>query len=297
MLSKILLLQIIYWWSYVLLIFLICRGFRLLRKRRFLPVLLLLVFVYFFVRIRFREPQQIHVEEQVIDIGVDKKIVLIADVHLGVYKDRVYLQKVVNKINTLEDIDMVMIAGDFLYEPLESQSLEELFQPLGDLEVPIYVVLGNHDTKHSSKDLKHELVSALEKQGVHYLQNDIVQFDDFFLVWLGPHFAWEDDVRLLKNFHILHKVVVLTHNPDTTLNYNNYNVDLTLVGHTHCGQVRLPWIHDRLHPYLYPVEGDFDCGYYEDAYTRLFITPGLGEVLLPMRFRNSPTISVIDLQE
>jgi len=104
-------------------------------------------------------------------------------------------------------------------------------------------------------------------------------------------------VRLLKNFHVVNNVIVLTHNPDTVLNYNNYNADITLVGHTHCGQIRLPLIHDRLRPYIYPVEGDFDCGYKRTKYTQLFITPGLGEVIVPLRRRNPPTISVIELDE
>ena len=90
---------------------------------------------------RFREPYQINVQETTIDIGVEKRVVLISDIHLGVYKDWRRLQRVVNKINTLEDIDLVLIAGDFTYEPSTEQSLEELFLPLGDLKTPIYAVL------------------------------------------------------------------------------------------------------------------------------------------------------------
>ena len=73
-------------------------------------------------------------------------------------------------------------------------------------------------------------------------------------------------MKVLKQFHVLNKVVVLTHNPDTVDNYTTYNADLTLVGHTHCGQIRLPRIHDRLRPYYYPVDGDFDCGLSNEKY-------------------------------
>ncbi len=127
------------------------------------------------------------------------------------------------------------------------------------------------------------------------MHNDVVAFDDFLLVGLGPHLSGEDDVSLLHNFHVANNIVVLTHNPDTTTRYTNRNADLTIAGHTHCGQIRLPRIHDRLRPYIYPVEGDFDCGLSRERYTQLFITPGLGEVLLPARFRNPPMISVLHL--
>jgi len=101
-----------------------------------------------FIWSRFLEPQQIQIRETTIDIGVDSKIVLISDIHLGIFKDRVFLQKVVNQINSLEEIDMVLIAGDLTFEPLPEQRLKELFAPLRDLNVPLYVVLGNHDTEH-----------------------------------------------------------------------------------------------------------------------------------------------------
>lgn len=297
MLSKILFLEWIYRGSYLFVFLCLCRLWYLLKKRRVLPFLLLGGFLFLFIWMRFREPQQIAIEEYTIDVGVHKKIALIADLHLGIYKDWTYLQKVVNKINKIPWLDYVFIAGDFTFYPTKNQDLDELFQPLGDLKVPVYAVLGNHDEQKPWPNLKLNLVRALEKQGVHYLQNDIVKFDDFFLVGLWAHLAGEDDVRLLKNFHVVNNVIVLTHNPDTVLNYNNYNADITLVGHTHCGQIRLPLIHDWLRPYIYPVEGDFDCGYMRTKYTQLFITPGLWEVFLPMRWRNPPTISVISLEE
>ncbi len=67
--------------------------------------------------------------------------------HLGVYKDRRRLQRVVNTINRRDDIDMVLIAGDMTYHPRANQDLEELFLPLADLEMPVFAVLGNHDVE------------------------------------------------------------------------------------------------------------------------------------------------------
>lgn len=78
---------------------------------------------------------------------------------------------------------------------------------------------------------------------------------------------------LLNQFHVADDVVVLTHNPDTVLSYANYTADVTLVGHTHCGQIRLPFIHDWIKQWYIPVKGDFDCGWSQNKYTHVFITP------------------------
>ena len=53
------------------------------------------------IRSRRLEPSIIRVQETVIPFGVSKEIVLIADMHLGVFKDAVFMQRVVNRINGL----------------------------------------------------------------------------------------------------------------------------------------------------------------------------------------------------
>ncbi len=275
--------------------FCIVRFLRAIRRRKFLRMLFWGVVWGLFIRTRFIEPQQIQVKYTTIDIGVDSKVVLISDLHLGVYNDRVLLQKVVNQINRLKNIDMVLIAGDLTYEPLPDQPLDELFAPLRDLEVPVYAVLGNHDVQMPWPDLKLNLIRALEKNNVTYLNNDIIKTSNFLLVGLWDHDNADDEVWLLNKLSPLNKVVVLTHDPDTTLDYINDNADVTLAGHTHCGQIRLPFIRDRVKKYIIPVDGDFDKGLAQEEHTRLYITCGIGEDILPMRWRDTPTIDVISL--
>lgn len=245
--------------------------------------------------IRFIQPYEIEIEYASMDLWVDMRVVLIADMHLWVWKDWVRLQRVVNKINAIEDVDYVLIAGDFTYEP--RQDLYELFSPLADIQVPIYSVLGNHDSEGDNEYIALPLAQALERHGVKVMHNDIVQVDNMYLVWLWAHLAGDDDVSVMDVLDNSDDVVVLTHNPDTTLSYTSAIADVTLVGHTHCGQIRMPfvWLHEWLRPYMYPVRWGFDCGYTQEKYTQLYITPGLGEVMLPMRRWIAPTISVIDL--
>ena len=167
---------------------------------------------------------------------------------------------------------MVMIAGDWTFHA-EPDDLEDIFRPLSYLHVPVYGVLGNHDVEHPGPKIRNQLVPVLEEHGVIMLQNDVLDFGDRKLVGLGDYTGREDEVSLLRQFHVLDTVVVLTHNPDTTLAYDGYGADLTLVGHTHCGQIRLPFIHDYIAPFYIPVKGAFDCGVTQTKYTQIVITP------------------------
>lgn len=221
-------------------------------------------------------------------------VVLIADTHLWVYKGENYLQKVINKINQLENIQAVLIAWDLTFEPVDysHEALKNLFAPLADSKFPVIAVLWNHDVWVPGPELKKSLIQALNANGVIYLENDRYQLWELRIVWLWPHLRGTDDISLLDSMSIKDNVIVLTHNPDTTLQYKNYNADITLVWHTHCGQVRFPWF-----PFLYrraiPVVWDFDCGLYDETLSKIFITSWLGETWLPIRFLNPPTIDLI----
>jgi hypothetical protein len=194
------------------------------------------------------------------------------------------------------DVDRVMIAGDFLNEPLPRQSLEELFAPLWDIQRPWYVVMGNHDTWSPWEDKQQELSVLVEQLWWNAIDNSIVSFDTWTLVWLWSHMSWRDSLEIVNTVDADWPVVVLAHNPDSTLRYSDTSrVDLTLVGHTHCGQVRIPWVYEKYRSMIIPTVGDFDCGWTQEQYTQLFITPWLGEMTLPIRLFNPPTISVLDI--
>jgi len=69
-------------------------------------------------------------------------------------------------------------------------------------------------------------------------------------------------------------------------------VDLALVGHTHAGQVRLPFIGAVVAPGqgLFP---EYDYGLFTSGSTMMIINAGLGESHLPIRFNNRPEIVLV----
>jgi hypothetical protein len=190
-------------------------------------------------------------------------------------------------------VDALLIAGDFTYEP-KIEELEKLFKPLKDVKVPIYAVLGNHDKQRPGAKLDEELVEVLSKLNVNVIDNEAVNVNGITILGLGSNWANDDDIALINNYTKDENLVILTHNPDTTLNYPlNHTADITLVGHTHGGQVRVPWLYN----YAIPVCGDiaWNQGEYDYKNHKVFITSGVGMVGLPFRFLIPPVVDVIEL--
>ena len=85
--------------------------------------------------------------------------------------------------------------------------------------------------------------------------------------------------------------IVLTHNPDSIYEFPKTDVDLVIAGHTHGGQIRLPFIYK----YAIPCKYDFDKGFYYLRNMNIFVSPGLGMVGLPFRFLMPPEIDVLNV--
>ncbi len=90
-------------------------------------------------------------------------------------------------------------------------------------------------------------------------------------------------------------VILLAHEPDYAVHAAKYGVDLMLSGHTHGGQIRLPFVGTP--GFVLPRGGrHFVRGYFNVGPLQLYVNRGIGTVGLPMRFRCPPEISLITLQ-
>jgi predicted MPP superfamily phosphohydrolase len=104
------------------------------------------------------------------------------------------------------------------------------------------------------------LAKALSQHNVRLLENHIIAFDDFYLAGLGDFHGQEDDVTILDNCDPQKPKIVIAHNPDTALKYGDRIVDLTLSGHTHAGQVRIPGLLGMAYRHILKLVGPFDDG-------------------------------------
>ena len=291
--------HIIFYGSYLAIPFFIYLIFLLVKKKEkvyknkvlFVLIILALITTVSFLYARFIEPQIILIKNTQIETGFSAKFVVISDIHLGVYKGTHFLERIVEKINTIEQVDAVLIPGDFIYYPQED--LEVLFSSLKQIKFPVYAVLGNHDTEESRQYIDEELQKALVENGVIFLSNSsaYIEQKNIRILGLGDKWTDEDDISKIDKFTIEDNVVVITHNPDTTLEYTNSIPDLTVSGHTHGGQIRIPYLYKK----VIPCVGDFDAGLYDVGENNVFVTAGVGEIGLPMRLGIPPTIEILEL--
>ena len=245
--------------------------------------------------VRVIEPNIIKVQATDIEIGFKGKFVLISDPHVGSFTGAGFMKRVVNKINEIEDVDAVIIAGDLAHEPLTD--MVELLAPLKDLKYPAFAVLGNHDTGDPGPDIADEVENALVQNGVIFLDNTSVKLEDLNIEILGLGEYWDDnaDITKLEDFNEEDNLVVIAHNPDTVYLYKDNIPDITLSGHTHGGQVRIPFLYKYMTKYLLHSEYDFDQGYYSTKKGKVYVSSGLGMSGLPFRLGIPPVIDILNL--
>lgn len=219
------------------------------------------------------------------------RIAVCADMHLGVYKGVDFLKETVKAINALQP-DIILIPGDFIYEPKE-EDLKELFEPLGDLLAPVYIVTGNHDALEPGH-IASALVRSILSQYVHVIDNlkQTIEIKGITYTIIGLSDIWEGktDFTIIPKQKDKDTTIILIHNPDGTYQLPENCADLVVCGHTHGGQIRVPFLYHKLIPSSY----GFNRGWYEVRNNPIYVTSGLGEVVLPMRLGVPPEIVVIE---
>jgi predicted MPP superfamily phosphohydrolase len=250
------------------------------------------------------EPNRLVVRRQTIAITdlPPVRIALISDLHAGarfITLDKIH--RIVDVVNA-EQPDVVLLLGDYLnngrvagQRKLKGGFLdpESVAHELGRLHAShgVYAVLGNHDWWFDGL----RITRALEQQGITVLENQSIavhlQDQDLWLVGLADSMTRTPDVAgALSNVPERAPAVVLTHNPDIFPTIPT-RVALTVAGHTHGGQVALPWIGRPLVPSRFGER--YAAGHVEERQHHLFVTSGIGTSIVPIRFRVPPEIAIL----
>jgi len=244
---------------------------------------------------RFVEPHLLQVRETTLGSACGVRVALISDLHLGLYTRQDVLERLVDRLNTL-NIDAVLVAGDWTYEP--SHDLQTAFAPLAKLRHPIRSVLGNHDEQQPGPPLKADLLAALAAAKVQSIDGMRVPLGRCELEGLGDLMANSASPHLKAlearpSAVDASRRIVLTHNPDTVSLLPPGHAAWLLAGHTHGGQVDLPLLTRRV--LAMATNGGFRQGAYKMKNANVFVTSGIGIDQLPFRFRVPPTIDVLTL--
>jgi uncharacterized protein len=225
------------------------------------------------------------------------RIAHLSDLHYSPYSQESSVKAWVDA--TLEESpDMVLLTGDFIdhrtqgsFTPLVRQ-LERLQPPLG-----VYGVWGNHDYDQGVAR-RDELNAAFQDAGIRILVNEGVNVrDDLFITGIDD--LWKGNHNLhaaLGNRPTDRACIFMCHIPDILpgIAEYGYSADLTLSGHNHGGQVKLPFVGAMAVPSKYGSR--FLEGWFSEP-TLAFVSRGLGFSVLPVRVGSMAEVVIIDLGE
>jgi uncharacterized protein len=229
------------------------------------------------------------------------RIVQISDIHIDEYTEPYFLDRVVKHINALAP-DLVLITGDFvtlgaLTFVSANNAANRCAEILATLTAPLrYAILGNHDVGVSAP----LVIDALQKNGTPVLVNQHIPIERngsrFWLCGVEDPGTSHPDLDLTIPVRPDGPVILMAHEPDYVEDVLKHPraplVDLILAGHSHGGQIRLPFLGPLVLP---PMAKLYPEGHYHFNQLQLYVNRGLGTVGLPFRLNCPPEITVITL--
>lgn len=238
-------------------------------------------------------------------------IAQLSDFHLGPHVSPEDLRRSVEVTNTL-GADLVVLTGDFVYRSAGygtpcARELASLRSRYG-----LYGVLGNHDVWTDPDKVASNLTKAgivVLRNGGHPLEVKGVRLwllgieDTGYTGFLGSSFGdframWQEAaaglVRLLTGIPNGEPRLLLVHNPDFTEMLPEGRIDLALCGHTHGGQVRLPFVGPPVVPSCFGQK--YASGLVRGPSTLVYINRGIGLISPPVRFNCRPEITLLHLK-
>jgi predicted MPP superfamily phosphohydrolase len=246
------------------------------------------------------EAAEILVEEKTFDLArwpaeLDQiRIAHLSDLHLNGRIGRAYFQRAVELVNSQKP-DMVVLSGDLC----ERESCLPWLEDFGALHAPLgaFFVLGNHDLRIGASET---IRSRLTKLGLidlggrwvlHSARGTPLILAGNELPWFAPAAPMErcpnevDGMRPPR--------IIVSHSPDQFVWARSFDADLMLAGHTHGGQVRLPWVGPLVAPSRFGVK--YASGEFYEAPTLMHVSRGLSS-LQPLRFGCPPEITILVLR-
>lgn len=228
------------------------------------------------------------------------KIVVLSDLHLRPAWSGTHLERIARKVNA-EAPDLIFFLGDFingtggtgsnLSEAELTAFLKQFHAPLG-----VYAVLGNHEFWYGYTRIR----TAVENAGITVVENRSVPIrcrkGILHVCGAGDLFTGEVDLeRAFADIPDGEAVLFLTHNPHLLEFLEPGRVAVAFAGHTHGGQIRLPWIGSDFLPAS--VRPRHEPGLHRTSNGNMFfLSSGIGTSPLPIRWNCPPEIGVLTIR-
>jgi uncharacterized protein len=222
---------------------------------------------------------------------------LMSDVHSSIFMTKEDMDRYVAGLNGLKT-DLIVVPGDFVNSQTEevypfAEAFSNLHAPYG-----VFGCLGNHDYFADVEIVAKEVDGC----GVKLLRNDAVQIkkDGAYFNLIGVDDIKRQDIaddylgRALQNVHNSQPKILLCHRPYFLDQFSNREIDLTLAGHTHGGQIVLAKIDGT---FITPAAlvSPYVWGLYEKTNSQMYVTRGIGTVGIPFRINCPPELTKITL--
>lgn len=230
------------------------------------------------------EPGWIRVENRRVGEGkIGRRFAHFTDVHFK--GDIGRLENVVRLINEAS-VDFAVFTGDLIEDAEHAPAALNI---LRGIKAPLYGIPGNHD--HWSRAGFAPFREAFSATGGRWLQDEAVDLPDAPVRIIGlDQLAGPTEARP-GAFNLL-----LMHYPawadSIAQRRPGRRFDLTLAGHTHGGQVRLPFVGALVTPF---DTGTYDLGWFETPIGPLYVNPGIGTFYLDIRFNCRPEITLFEI--
>ena len=219
------------------------------------------------------------------------RVLHLSDTHHSPFTGLEHISRAVAIANQLNP-DLVALTGDYVSH--EAQYIAPVAKVLGELKAAhgVYACLGNHDHWTDAESMTQQL----EHHGVRVLVNEGFRLEStdapFWLCGVDDHMVGKTDLpAALKGAFPDEFKLLLAHNPVIFRRAARASVDLTLSGHTHGGQVKMRDPEKRLLP-----NRRLTSGLHRRHQSHIYITRGIGTVVLPIRFQCTQEISVLELR-
>jgi predicted MPP superfamily phosphohydrolase len=220
---------------------------------------------------------------------------VLSDLHAGVpHANAAAIARAVERLNA-ERPDAILLLGDFLdAHPIWGRRMgpTQVADELAALRAPrgVFAVLGNHDWKVAGT----RTWIALAGAGITVLENRAVDVGGFHIAGLADYRCRRPDIpAALADVPPNAPVILMAHDPDV-FPFVPGRVALTLAGHTHGGQVAIPWLRRFAIPSRYGER--YVRGHIVEHGRHLYVSSGLGTSGLPLRALAPPEIVMLELR-
>jgi hypothetical protein len=235
--------------------------------------------------------------------GASVRIAQISDIHVGQNLGREQLSMYVERVNA-ENPDLICITGDIVDSP--HADVEALFPILGRLKAryDVVAILGNHDHYAGADRVIEQLqrwtdFRVLRDQAVTLEMGEatlhVIGLDDRGRDWARGVRSDARLAELVRAAPPATPILLLAHRPDLFDQAVDAGIVLTLSGHTHGGQLALPWFGGQRRN-LAEFVTRYDRGLYRRGSSSLYVNCGLGVTAQRIRLFTPREITVVEMR-